>query len=163
MISTNTNIKLLNITMILIILLLTYVGVEGYKYYQKFNGVIQRVEEFEKRIPKVPKLPNIFKDDLSTPVDSSMSEAGPEIIKETEYILIENGVTEKDEYSDLIDPDRIPTNGPMWTFSGSDLVGHLEVQHEVQKHQVFNWTDSQLVRLHAYLHNGGKLEDLPRK
>lgn len=65
----------------------------------------------------------------------------------------------------FINPNKIPITKP-WNLkiSGgetiSNLTNHLYIEHNVEKHLILGWNLTQLRRLHAYCHNGYRLEDL---
>jgi hypothetical protein len=138
-----TNIKLLNLVCLVLLVAFGYASMEAYKVYKKVDNVIQKVEKLGKFTPSVPKFPFF----------------GEEPEPEVEYIAVEPEPKEP-----WIDPNKVPINGPMWYLKPVDtietLVPHIEKEHGVKPHQVIGWYHHQLKKLHSYLHNGGKPEDL---
>lgn len=82
-----------------------------------------------------------------------------------EPILWDEPLTEV-RHSNVITPMMIPNTSPRWdlkyangknNINESDLRAHIFREHGIAIQRMFKLKTNDLIRLHTYLHNGGKL------
>ncbi len=70
-----------------------------------------------------------------------------------EPLLVSKSSFEKK--SNWIDPKTVP-NTSRWTFPKKGVYKHLLEDHGITKQEIQNYSISEMIKLHNYLHNNGK-------
>jgi hypothetical protein len=58
-------------------------------------------------------------------------------------------------YDNKIAPEEIPYTSN-WNYRGTNLKGHISSEHGIEINRMSKLSHYDLVRLHSYIHNGGR-------